>query len=590
VQRRGLKLRHLLLTNYMRGRLFILALVCAGAVLATGRDARAQRAASRQGGGEEVRPIADAITHRSTDREVTIAGRALVSAGKLQSSVFDVAIEDGTAGLRIFSRNAKPDVKEGDSVRATGTIKSYRGNLELVATKLAVVNAPRRLPQPHELPIEPPVIAQYSGQLVRVHGRVAGFGHSEGGQWLRLRDAASTAHGMLTVWVPANHGAPIDLGRVKTEDSLIVTGVVTSFQDNVEDPVVWQLVPRDNADIQISVAPTGLPTWLLWIALATAVAAGAMLVMGRVGAQRQLRTLRETEARYRQLLALLPDAVIVHARGTIIFTNPAAAELLGVQSEQTLIGRTLAEFVHPDSKTIFAEEVPQQAGPDAGRAVRSRARMLDASGSSVEVEVASSPCVYHDRPAMVLLARDITAQLRHEHDLHALALVDELTGLQNRRAFTLFAEQELARARRNGRTPVLVFADLDGLKRINDEHGHAAGDAAIRLVAHALTSILRETDIVARWSGDEFVALMGEGSDEAALLIGARLDAAIALHSPPRLPYVVTASVGASPLDPALPLRDAMERADADLYAQKKRGRRSKRVTPVGIDAMRLEE
>jgi len=199
--------------------------------------------------------------------------------------------------------------------------------------------------------------------------------------------------------------------------------------------------------------------------------------------------------------------------------------------------------------------------------------MVNGSGSVVDVEVASSPCVYHDRPAMVLLARDITAQLRYERDLHALALVDELTGLQNRRAFTLFAEQELARARRHGRTPVLVFADLDRLKQINDKHGHSAGDHAIRLVANALRSIFRETDIVARWSGDEFVALMADGSNESVQAISARLGAAIAAQSAPGLPYVVTASVGASPLDPALPLRDAMERADHALYQAKREGR-----------------
>ncbi len=67
-------------------------------------------------------------------------------------------------------------------------------------------------------------------------------------------------------------------------------------------------------------------------------------------------------------------------------------------------------------------------------------------------------------------------------------------------------------------------------------------------------------------------------------MIASRLDAAIAAQSPQGLPYVVTASVGASPLDPALPLRDAMELADAELYAQKKRGRRSKiRPTPMGV-------
>ena len=559
-----------------------------GAVVATGSDARAQNNASRQVTG--TTSITDALAQRSTGREVTVAGRAVVSAGKLQASTFDVAIEDGTAGLRVFSRSAQPDVKEGDSVRATGTIKRYRGNIELFATSVAVVNAPRRLLQPHELPLDPAVVAQYAGRLVRVHGRVADFGRSEGGQWLRLRDAASTAHGTLTVWVPANHGAPIDLARVEAEDRLVVTGVVASYQDNSDDPIVWQLVPRDAADIHINAASTALSVWVLWVTLAVAAIVGTGLVIARVGAQRQLRALRETEGRYRQLLALLPDAVIVHARGTILFTNPAAAELLGVQSEQTLIGRTLSELVHPDSAAIFTDEKAGHTSSEVAPAPRARACMLTTSGIAVDVEVASSPCLYHDQPAMVLLARDIAAQLRYERDLHALALLDELTGLQNRRAFSLFAEQELARARRHGCTPVLVFADLDGLKQINDTHGHAAGDAAIRLVASALKSIFRETDIVARWSGDELVALMGEGSDEAAQLISSRLDAAIAMLSPPGLTYVVTASVGAIPLDPALTLRDAMDRADAGLYAQKKRDRRSKRPTPGGIDVMQHEE
>ena len=423
-----------------------------------------------------------------------------------------------------------------------------------------------------------------------MHGRVAGFGRSEGGQWLRLRDAESTAHGTLTIWVPANHGALIDLTRVGAQDSLIVTGIVTSYQDNADDPVVWQLVPRDAADVRVGEVPPALPDWVLWTALLLVIAGGAVLAYGRIGARRQLRALRETEARYSQLLALLPDAVIVHAGGKIIFTNPAAAELLGLSTELELVGRPLADFVHADSRSAFTENAADRPAPSTARSPRPRARMLAASGNVVDVEIASGPCIYHDRPALVLLARDITAQLRYERDLHALALVDELTGLQNRRAFTLFAEQELARARRNGSTLVLVFADLDGLKKINDEHGHAAGDAAIRLVATALRSIFRETDLVARWSGDEFVALMSEGSEEAAQHISERLDASIAMQMPSNLPYTVSASVGASPLDPALPLRDAMERADAELYAQKKRGRRSKiRPVPVGIDVLRQQ-
>ncbi len=570
----------------MSSRSLILATVVIGALGSGGSVVQAQQP-GRAAPSAPMRTIADAIRQRDVDREVTIAGRASVSSGKLQSSAFDVAVEDSTGGLRIFSRNPQSDVHEGDSVVATGAVKSYRGNLELVLSALTVVQAPRRLLAPRELPIDPAVVAQNGGRLIRVHGRVAGAGRSEGGQWIRLRDAASTSNGTVTVWVPANHGAPINLARVGPQDSLSVTGVVAAYQDNADDPVVWQLIPRDEEDVQISLGPSGIPVWALWAAVGAAILVGGMLVVGRLGAKRQLKALRETEARYRQLLALLPDAVIVHAKGVVLFNNPAACELLGMSAEQVIVGKPLVDFVHPDSRSALEEATVAETTSSTERAPRSRARMLTNDGVAVDVEVASSPCLYHDRPATVLLARDITGQLRYERDLHALALVDELTGLQNRRAFTLFAEQELARARRYGRTPVMVFADLDGLKQINDRYGHAAGDAALRLVAGALRSIFRETDLVARWSGDEFVAMLIEGSEEAAQLIGSRLDAAIAAQSPQNLPYVVSASVGASPLDPELPLRDAMERADAELYARKKRGRRSKiRATPTAVDAL----
>ena len=566
----------------MRCRSYTLTFVVGASVIATS-GARAQTttaSTSRPG------TIAAALASRAEGHDVTVAGRAVVGTGKLQSTAFDIAIEDGTSGLRLFSRSPLVKVKEGDSVTATGLIKTYRGNVELVAASASVVPSPPRAVAPKDLVIESGAIAQHASQLVRVQGRVVAFGHSEGGQWLRMTNEEATS--TITVWVPANHGAPIDLGSMQPSDSIAVTGVVTSYQDNADDPVVWQLVPRDAKDVQVLESAATLPPWLLWVALAVAIVLGTILAISRISARRQLVALRETEARYRQLLALLPDAVLVHSRGIILFTNPAAAELLGLASEQSLIGKPLLDFVHEASRDALAS----RDGADTGlRAPRVRAQMLNASGSVVEVEVTSSACVYHNKPATVVLARDITAQLRYERDLHALALVDDLTGLQNRRAFTLFAEQELARARRYGRTPVVVFADLDGLKQINDEYGHAAGDRALRLVANALKSIFRETDIVARWSGDEFVALMVEGSEEASQLIGARLDAAIAVQSPPGLPYVVTASVGATALDPELPLRDAMERADVELYTQKKRGRRSKvRATPVGVDLVRQQD
>jgi diguanylate cyclase (GGDEF)-like protein/PAS domain S-box-containing protein len=345
---------------------------------------------------------------------------------------------------------------------------------------------------------------------------------------------------MLAVWVPANHGALIDLSGVKAEDSVTVTGIVTSYQDNADDPIVWQLIPRDAGDVQVSSRPDTLPAWALWAAIGVAAA----------------------------------------------IARSSAARLLGVANESALAGRTITDFIDVSSRAALT---PVASGEEttAEPVARARARMLSAEGHAVDVEVTTSPCLSHDRPAVVVLARDITSQLRYEHDLHSLALVDELTGLQNRRGFARFAEQERARSRRNKLTPVLLFADLDDLKAINDQYGHGAGDAAIRKVATALKQTLRETDIIARWSGDEFVALMTEGGMAEAEQLEQRLDGAIAELAPDAQPFTVTASVGKTTLNPTLSLRDAMDRSDAELYAKKKLslGRRG-RNTPVGIDGI----
>ena len=531
-----------------------------------------------------IRPIAEALATERTNATVTIAGRATVGSGQLQSSGFEIALQDASGGVRIFSRTLKLRVQEGDSVQATGTIRRYRGDRELLATQLHSIPGPRRPTIPRDLAIDAATMARHPGELVRVSGRVLASGHSEGGRWIRLADERNAASNTVTVWVPANHGASIDLTSIRTRDSLTIAGIVTSYQDNADDPVVWQLVPRTTNDVVVVTTEPEWPAWLLWSLVGGGAVVLSLLALVRLNSRRHLRTLRETDARYRQLLALSPEAVLVHANGKILFTNPAAAEMLGLASEDDLVGRAIDDFADENTRAALAGQATDDAG---GRAPRVRGRLRTAGGGSLDVEIVSSPCVYHDRPAVVVLARDISAQLRYERDLHALALIDELTGLHNRRGFTLFAEQELARARRHGRVPVLVFADLDDLKAINDLHGHASGDAAIRLVAAAFKSILREADIVARWSGDEFVALLSDGDQAAARQIDARLASAIAIHAQPDLPYTVSATVGTSTLDPMLALRDALERADAELYSRKKQGR-SSRLTPLTrIDAIR---
>ncbi|MBA4070266.1 MAG: hypothetical protein C0497_00260 [Gemmatimonas sp.] len=520
-------------------------------------------------------PIAQAIRTLDSGDTVTVAGRATSGTGQLQSTVFDVAVEDSSGGIRVFSRTLEAAVRVGDSVVATGVVKTYRGMVEIAGTRFEVVPVPRTIMSPKPIAVDHELLPTYSGRLVRVRGRVAGFGTSEGGQYLRLRDLNPDATGTLTIWVPSNHGEPIDLSRVQYEDSVTVAGVISSYRDNVDDPLIWQIVPRTRDDIRVPQGRRGVPVEWLYPTLALSLAAAAWLYSGRYRAHAQVRALRETEARYHQLLALSPDAVIVHAGGEVRFANIAAARLLGVEHEHALRGLSMHDFVPLELREAL---LTSPASRDGTQATRLRGQLRSQTGRLTDVELTVGPCLYLDQPAVVLLARDITQQLRYERDLQALALVDELTGLANRRGFAFFAEAEVARARREQQTPVVVFADIDGLKQINDAHGHAAGDQAIRLVAQAFKSILRESDIVARWGGDEFVALIGEGGEAAAGHMGARLTGAIAALRPAGLPFAVTASLGVSMIDGALPLAEAMERADEALYhkkgAREQRGRR----------------
>lgn len=527
--------------------------------------------------------IARAVVAGPSDT-LTIAGRATTASGQLQTGALDVNVDDGTGALRVFSRSVRQVVRAGDSVVVTGVVRTYRGDRELAAIALRVVPGAPRIVQPVTASLTTDAIARMWGRLVTVRGRVSAFGHSEGGEWLRLSglspdDSASS----VTVWVSANHGGRVRLARVRDAQRLQVTGVVSAFRDNPEDAVVWQIVPRGEEDVvQLGARWLGGTTmWLLLLAV-VAVAAGA-LAMRAMGRREALR-LRETEVRYRQLLDLMPESVIVHEEGRIIFTNPAAARLLGVLSESGLVGRDLGEFTAPESRALLmatgTHAVPSASAP-APRATRARGRMTTIDGTPVDVEITASPCRYHDREATLVLARDISQQLRVERDLESLALLDDLTGLHNRRGFTLFAEQELARARRYRRAAVLLFADMDGLKRINDVHGHAAGDLALKTVAHALRTIVRESDVVARWAGDEFVALLLEGSEAEGIDFHDRLTAALEALSP-ELPFAVRATVGTSRLGPddSSTLNEALDRADAALYERKGRSRAAADSTP----------
>jgi len=171
--------------------------------------------------------------------------------------------------------------------------------------------------------------------------------------------------------------------------------------------------------------------------------------------------------------------------------------------------------------------------------------------------------------------------LRHaieRNRLHAalldLALVDELTGLYNRRGFLTLATRDLRVARRGDETLLVAFADLDDLKGVNDSAGHAGGDRALRDTASLLRRIFRDSDLVARIGGDEYAVLVRHAGPESAGVLAARMERQVRdFNRRAGRPYQVSISLGFAAhkertLDSVAGLLD---RADRALYRDKRR-------------------
>ncbi len=165
-------------------------------------------------------------------------------------------------------------------------------------------------------------------------------------------------------------------------------------------------------------------------------------------------------------------------------------------------------------------------------------------------------------------------QKEAEAQLQELTLTDELTGLRNRRGFFLLTEQEVKLAQ-HGRLSIglwLVYADLDGLKDINDRFGHAVGSRAIVQAAEILKETFRETDIIARLGGDEFgVLAVSNEPDGGKVLVERLLENLQAFNARAALSYRLSLSAGSVPLDARITsIEEALQGADLAMYEHKR--------------------
>lgn len=175
-----------------------------------------------------------------------------------------------------------------------------------------------------------------------------------------------------------------------------------------------------------------------------------------------------------------------------------------------------------------------------------------------------------------LLIRSIRFALerhRRQTAIRSTALIDDLTGLYNRKGFWALAQHQLRLARRNKRSLLLMLADLDGLKYINDTFGHLEGNYALVKTAEILKYSLRQVDIVARLHGDQFVALAGDIDIQDATRLAGRVDKALMDHNANIMrPYSLSLSIGSLCIDPETEpnLNEIMAEADRRLSEKKR--------------------
>ena len=190
-----------------------------------------------------------------------------------------------------------------------------------------------------------------------------------------------------------------------------------------------------------------------------------------------------------------------------------------------------------------------------------------------------------------LLARSVRYALERHRAMEALrrlALVDELTGVHNRRGFMYLGDQQLAVARRAGMSATVLFVDVDGLKRINDTSGHERGDRALADAAALMRRTFRSSDVVGRVGGDEFAALLLSETEPATSI--ERLRAAIDDHNREAgADAPLSCSIGAVRCDPAdhRSLQELLAEADRAMYASRHAARSraapSDRPPPAGV-------
>lgn len=300
----------------------------------------------------------------------------------------------------------------------------------------------------------------------------------------------------------------------------------------------------------------------------------AILNSERARAESELRL---SEARHRAISGLTSDLLFSCVQGadqtyTLDWMTGSCEAIFGVNEEAMMRRGCWRCFVHPEDDEIFQNLITNLKPGETGH---SEMRIIRADGETCHVQVYTKLEQGHGRDAHRLYGacRDITERKSLERELLRLALTDPLTGVANRRCFMEQLEKELERMHRYGEPLSVLILDVDRFKQVNDRHGHAMGDSALRHLAELAKGLLRRNDLFGRLGGEEFGILLPGAARTGAQDFAERYRQHVEAQPAPG-GLGLTISVGVTECVPEdIQPDQPLARADQALYRAKQGGR-----------------
>jgi diguanylate cyclase len=379
--------------------------------------------------------------------------------------------------------------------------------------------------------------------------------------WDPVLVATSIALGGLIGAVSLPVGLRGDALKWKILGALLLTLAICSHHFTAMGAAA--IIPDPTVEFSAIALPSG------WLAIAVALASSIIILLSLAGVALEMRDRRRGELEFDRMQGLANAAfegLLVCEGNSIVTVNNSFARLVGSPAES--MTHVKLEQCFPDEGTrLKLFERPNE--PIEGE-------LLHADGARRPVELLLRTVDYGGKPRHAIAVRDLQARKQAEQHIRFLAHYDSLTGLPNRSTFNRQLDQEIASALEKGRALAVLCLDLDRFKDVNDLFGHAAGDAALKGVAMRITAVLRDGQMLARLSGDEFAIIVPELSNpEAAGRIAENiLEVLQAPNEDPDADSPISTSIGI-----AICPNDATERqallshADTALYRAKNEGR-----------------